>query len=98
MSHTYFFIYHRPYVTSATTVSCYACHTSLLLYSYIVVYTCATVNYTVFVILTKVYRTKNLPVVLYGCETWLLTLREKRRLRVVDSRLLWRILGVRGTR
>ena len=29
----------------------------------------------------KIYRTVILPVVLYGCETWLLTLREERRLR-----------------
>ena len=31
----------------------------------------------------KIYRTKILPVVLYGCETWSLTLREERRLRVL---------------
>ena len=31
----------------------------------------------------KIYRTIILPVVLYGCETWSLTLREERRLRVV---------------
>ena len=30
----------------------------------------------------KVYRTKILPVVLYGCETWSLTLREERRLKL----------------
>jgi hypothetical protein len=30
----------------------------------------------------KIYRTIILPVVLYGCETWSLTLREERRLRV----------------
>ena len=30
----------------------------------------------------KIYRTIILPIVLYGCETWLLTLREERRLRV----------------
>src|SRR5215469_4078606 len=30
----------------------------------------------------KIYRTITLPVVLYGCETWSLTLREERRLRV----------------
>ena len=29
----------------------------------------------------KVYRTINLPVILYGCDTWSLTLREKHRLR-----------------
>jgi hypothetical protein len=27
-----------------------------------------------------------LPVVLYGCETWSLTLREERRLRVLENR------------
>ena len=31
----------------------------------------------------KMYRTIILPLVLFGCETWLLTLREKRRLRVL---------------
>ena len=34
-----------------------------------------------------------LPVVLYGCETWLLTLREERRLRVFENRVLRRIFG-----
>jgi len=32
-----------------------------------------------------------LPVVMYGCETWLLTLREERRLRVSENMLLRRI-------
>jgi hypothetical protein len=32
-----------------------------------------------------------LPVVLYGCETWLLTLREEHRLRVLENRVLRRI-------
>jgi hypothetical protein len=32
-----------------------------------------------------------LPVVLYGCETWSLTLREKRRLRVFENRVLRRV-------
>jgi hypothetical protein len=40
----------------------------------------------------KIYRTIFLPVV-YGCETWLLTLREDRTLRVVENRVWWRILG-----
>jgi hypothetical protein len=31
----------------------------------------------------KIYRAIILPVVLYGCETWSLTLREERRLRVL---------------
>ena len=35
----------------------------------------------------------NLPVVLYGCETWSLTLREEHRLRVFENRVLRRIFG-----
>jgi len=34
-----------------------------------------------------------LPVVLYGCETWSLTLREERRLRVFENRMLRGIFG-----
>jgi hypothetical protein len=34
-------------------------------------------------------------VVLYGCETWPLTLREKHRLRVFENRVLRRIFGPR---
>jgi hypothetical protein len=34
-----------------------------------------------------------LPVVLYGCETWSLTLREECRLRVLENRILRRIFG-----
>ena len=41
----------------------------------------------------KIYRTINLPVVLYRCETWLLTLREEYRLRVFENRVLRRIFG-----
>jgi hypothetical protein len=41
----------------------------------------------------KIYRIIILPVVVYGCETWSLTLREKRRLRVFENRLLRRIFG-----
>ena len=41
----------------------------------------------------KIYRTIILPVVLYGCETWSLTLREERRMRVFENRLLRRIFG-----
>ena len=39
----------------------------------------------------KVYRTIILPVVLYGCETWSLTLREERKLRVFENMVLRRI-------
>jgi len=41
----------------------------------------------------KIYRTIILPVVLYGCETWSLTLREERRLRVCENRVLRRVFG-----
>jgi hypothetical protein len=41
----------------------------------------------------RVYKTIILPVVLYGCETWSLTLREEHRLRVFENRVLRRIFG-----
>jgi hypothetical protein len=41
----------------------------------------------------RVYRTVVLPVVLYGCETWSLTLREEQRLRVFENMVLRRIFG-----
>jgi hypothetical protein len=41
----------------------------------------------------KIYSTISLPVVLYGCETWLLTSREECRLRVFEKRVLKRIFG-----
>ena len=41
----------------------------------------------------KIYRTIILPVVLYGCETWSLTLGEERRLRVFGNRVLRRVFG-----
>jgi len=43
----------------------------------------------------KIYRTIILPVVLYGCETWSLTLREERKLRVFENMVLGRIFGPR---
>ena len=39
----------------------------------------------------KIYRTIILPVVLYGCETWSLTLRDERRLRVFENRVLRKV-------
>ena len=39
----------------------------------------------------KIYRTIILPVVLHGCETWSFTLREERRLSVLENRVLRRI-------
>jgi hypothetical protein len=41
----------------------------------------------------KIYKTIILPVVLYGCETCSLTLRDEHRLRVFDNRVLRRIFG-----
>jgi hypothetical protein len=41
----------------------------------------------------KIYRTTILPVVLYSCETWSLTLREECRLRVFKNRVLRRTFG-----
>jgi len=40
----------------------------------------------------KIHRTRILPVILYGCETWSLTLREEHKLRVFENRVL-RIFG-----
>jgi hypothetical protein len=39
----------------------------------------------------KIYKTVSLPVVLYGCETWSLTLGEEHRLRVFENRVLRKI-------
>jgi hypothetical protein len=41
----------------------------------------------------KIYNTIILPVVLYGYETWSLTLREEHRLRVFENRVHIRIFG-----
>jgi len=43
----------------------------------------------------KIYRTIILAVVLYGCETWSLTMREERKLRVFENMVLRRIFGPR---
>jgi hypothetical protein len=44
-----------------------------------------------FILKVKIYKTTILPVVLYGCETWSLTLREEHRLRVFENRVQRRI-------
>ena len=41
----------------------------------------------------KIHRTITLTVVLYGCETWSLTPRKERRLRVFENRVLRGIFG-----
>jgi hypothetical protein len=43
----------------------------------------------------KIYKTVFLPVLLYGCEVWSLTLREEHRLRVFENRVL-RIFGTKS--
>jgi len=43
----------------------------------------------------KIYRTIILPVVLCGCETWSLTMREERRLRAFENRVLRRVFGLK---
>jgi hypothetical protein len=44
----------------------------------------------------KIYKTIILPAVLYGRETWSLTLREEQRLRVFENRVLRGIFGPKG--
>jgi hypothetical protein len=41
----------------------------------------------------KIYKTVILPFVLYGCETWSLTLGEEHKLRVFENRVLRKIFG-----
>jgi hypothetical protein len=41
----------------------------------------------------KIYKNVILPIVLYGCETWSLTLGEEHRLRVFKNRVLRKIFG-----
>jgi len=43
----------------------------------------------------KIYRTMILPVFVCECETWSRTLRDERRLRVFENRVLRRIFGAR---
>ncbi|KAJ4446277.1 hypothetical protein ANN_12972 [Periplaneta americana] len=43
----------------------------------------------------RIYKIVILPVVLYGCETWTLTLREEQRLRVFENRVLRKISGAK---
>jgi hypothetical protein len=42
----------------------------------------------------KLYKTIIPPVVLYGCETWSLTLKEEHRFRIYENRVLRRIFGL----
>jgi hypothetical protein len=44
----------------------------------------------------KIYKTIILPIVLYGCESWSVTLREEHRLRVFEKRVLRGMFGPKG--
>jgi hypothetical protein len=41
----------------------------------------------------RIYKTIILPLILYGCETWSVTVREEHKLRVFENRVLRRIFG-----
>jgi hypothetical protein len=53
----------------------------------------ATIQSRIFCPLIRLYKTIIVPVVLYGCETWSLTLREAQRPRVFENRVPRRICG-----
>jgi hypothetical protein len=44
-------------------------------------------------LIMRIYKTIILPVILYGCKTWSLTIREEHRLRVFENKVLRRIFG-----
>jgi hypothetical protein len=44
----------------------------------------------------RIYKTIILPVVVYGCETWSLTVREEHKLWVFEKRVLRGIFGTKG--
>jgi hypothetical protein len=44
----------------------------------------------------RIYKNIIFPVVLYGCKTWSLTVREEHRMRVFENRVLRRIFGPKG--
>jgi hypothetical protein len=46
-----------------------------------------------FQFIVGIYKTVILPVVVYGCETWSLTVREEHKLRVFENSVLWKIFG-----
>jgi hypothetical protein len=46
----------------------------------------------------KIYRTVIVPIVLYGCATWSLTLRAEHRLQVLENRVLRRIFRAKRAR
>ena len=44
------------------------------------------------------YKTIILPIVLYGCKTWSLILREEHRLRLFENKVFRKNLGIRDTK
>jgi hypothetical protein len=46
----------------------------------------------------RIYKTIILPMVLYGCETWSLTVREEHKLRMFENRVLRRIFAPKRDR
>jgi hypothetical protein len=46
----------------------------------------------------KIYKTVILPLVLYGCEIWSLTLKEEYRLSVIERNCFGEILNLRGVK
>jgi hypothetical protein len=48
--------------------------------------------------MVRIYKTIILPVVLYGCETWSLTVREEHKLGLFENRVLRRIFGPKRDR
>jgi len=62
---------------------------------YLVTYVFRLPGYYPKILKIKIYRNIILPVVLYGCETWSLTLREERKLGVFENMVLRRIFGPR---
>jgi hypothetical protein len=48
--------------------------------------------------MVRIYKTIILPVVLYGCETWSLTVREEHKLIVFENRVLRRTFGPKRDR
>jgi hypothetical protein len=43
----------------------------------------------------KIYKTIILPVIMYGCETWSVTLKTEHRLKVFENRVLRRMFGTK---
>jgi len=71
------------------------CHVYRILEMISFQYTIQTWNYFCVFYSIKINRTIILPVVFYGCETWSLTLRNQRTLRVFENRVLRGVFGAK---